>query len=76
MRQQRQAVHDRHVDVCKDEVNGGAAKDAERLLAVAGEEEVVGALADLAAEALLEQHFQVRLIVYDQDLRHENSGPN
>ena len=41
------------------------------LLAIAGEEEVVGALAELAAEALAEQHFEVRLIVYDQDLRHE-----
>src|SRR5262249_35933245 len=75
VRQQRQAVHDRHVDVAEDEVDGGVAENAERLLAIAGEDEVVGPLTELAAEALTEQYFQVRLIVYNQDLRHEKSDP-
>ena len=68
--QQRQAVHDGHVDVRQDESDVGIFMQlGQGFFAVVGEDEVDLALADEAAELLADEQFQVFLVVY-----HEEAG--
>jgi hypothetical protein len=68
VREESQPIHHRHVDVAEDQVEPPVVEVFQGLLPVAGEGELVEALADLAAEALPDQQFQVRLVVHDEDL--------
>jgi hypothetical protein len=69
-REQGQPVHHRHVDVEQQQLDVGIGfQNRQRLLAVVGEAEGELAVADLTAEALRNQRFEIRLIVDPEDLR-------
>ena len=75
--QQRQAVHARHVDVAHHHVDVGVRFDErERLEPVMREQEAHGAVADLAAEFLHDERFEVRLVVDDEDARGHAAIPS
>ena len=66
--EQRQPVHPRHVDVADHHVDVLVGlQRRQRIDAVAGEQEVEGAVLDLAAELLKHQGFQVRFVVDNQN---------
>ena len=67
--QKREPVHARHVDVGERDLDVRVHPELlERRLAVAGEDELEDALADLLAEALLHEQRHVGLVVDHQDL--------
>src|SRR5215471_4919587 len=66
--EQREPVHDRHVDVEQQQVNVGLSRDRrQRFLAVVGKAEFEFAGADLTAEALSDQPFDVGFVVDGQN---------
>ena len=77
-RQQRQAVHDRHVDIAHDDIEGGILLQFDqRLLAVLRKDELELAVADSFAESLPYQKFEIGFVVDDQNFeghRHCTSG--
>jgi hypothetical protein len=68
LRQQRQAIHPRHVDVGHHHVNMRMLLDrGQRLDAVMREHKFHHAVADLPAEFLQHQSLEIGLIVDEQD---------
>src|SRR5205807_5022085 len=68
--EQGQSVHDRHVDVEQQQRDIGLLRQyRERLLAVMGETEGEFLVANLAAEALPDQHLEIGFVVDRKDLR-------
>ena len=63
-REQRQPVHDRHVDVKQQKIDVGLGRQhSQRLLAVTGKAEDEFALADLAPETLRQQQLEIGLVI-------------
>src|SRR5262249_23231809 len=69
-------VHPRHVDVGHHHVDGAVRLElGQGLDAIAGEHKSDGALANLMPEFLLDQKFQVRLVIDHEDLRGHATFP-
>ena len=67
--QQRQAVHFRHIDVAKDNLNIWVViQDSKGLQSVVGKEELILPTANLAAEVLFHQQLQRSLVINTQNL--------
>ncbi len=68
-REQRQPVHDRHVDIEQQQLDIGlVGQDGQRFLAVVSEAEGVFLRADLAAEALFDQQLEIGFVIDGEDL--------
>ena len=67
--EERQPIHDRHVDVEQQQLDVGLVRQfRQRLLAVTGEAKIEFAGADLVAKPLAQQHFEIGLVVNREDL--------
>src|SRR5271169_455859 len=74
--QQGQTVHPRHVDIADHHVDSGAVgQHFKRLDTVAGKAKIELAGADLAAKPLLDERFQIRLVVDHEDRRGHATPP-